>query len=177
MTTHGQSHGPFDLWGSLALGPCLRSFHRTTSGTGGHRITAVRVHQTSDHVDGVQFRFDSDVFHGAAGYSGKPTAVVTLDLEEDEDITSIKLTFANEMMWAKSLAFTTSKGRVVDSGDAIQQLSAGGFVSRYNQPSVTMANNGAPLAGFEDIVCLEEDPEMGACLTQKITFKFSPPPG
>ena len=36
---------------------------------------------------------------------------------------------------------------------------------------------GAPLAGFEDIICLEEDPEMGACLTQKITFKFSPPPG
>ena len=172
MTTHGQSHGPFDLWGRTPE-PCLRSFHRTTtSETGGHRITAVRVHQTSDHVDGVQFRFDSDVFHGAAGYSGKPTAVVTLDLEEDEDITSIKLTFANEMMWAKSLAFTTSKGRVVDSGDAIQQLSAGGFVSRYNQPSVTMANNGAPLAGFEDIICLEEDPEMGACLTQKITFKF-----
>ena len=92
-------------------------------------------------------------------------------MEEDEDITSIKLTFANEMMWAKSLAFTTSKGRVVDSGDAIQQLSAG-FVSRYNQPSVTMANNGAPLTGFVDEICIEEDPEMGACLTQKITFKF-----
>ena len=167
MTTHGRSHGPFELWGALCSGP----IGGVTSGRTGHRITAVRVHQTSDHVDGVQFRFDSDVFHGAAGYSGKPTAVVTLDLEEDEDITSIKLTFANEMMWAKSLAFTTSKGRVVDSGDAIQQLSAG-VVSRYNQPSVTMANNGAPLAGFEDIVCIEEDPEMGACLTQKITFKF-----
>ena len=174
MTTHGQSHGPFDLWGSLASGP----IGGVTSGRTGHRITAVRVHQTSDHVDGVQFRFeDGDEFHGTAGRSGKPTAVVTLNLDEDEDITSVKLTFANEMMWAKSLAFTTSKGRVVDSGDASQQLSAGGFVSRYNQPSVTMANNGAPLAGFEDIVCLEEDPEMGACLTQKITFKFSPPPG
>ena len=96
MTTHGQSHGPFDLWGSLALqGSCLRSFHRTTSKTGGHRITAVRVHQTSDHVDAVQFRFDGDVFHGTFGGSGKPTAVVTLDLDDDEDITSIKLTFAN----------------------------------------------------------------------------------
>ena len=134
--------------------------------------TAVRVHQTSDHVDAVQFRFDGDVFHGTFGGSGKPTAVVTLDLDDDEDITSIKLTFANEMMWAKSLAFTTSKGRVVDSGGVIQQLSAGGFVSRYNQPSVTMANNGAPLTGFVDELCLEEDPEMGTCLTQKITFKF-----
>ena len=171
MTTHGQSHGPFDLW-ALALEPCLRSFHRTTSATGGHRITAVRVHQTSDHVDGVQFRFDGEAFHGTAGRSGKPTAVVTLELDEDEDITSIKLTFANEMMWAKSLEFTTSKGRVVDSGDASQQLSAGGFVSRYNQPCVTMANNGAPLTGFEEDIGIEEDPEMGACLTQKITFKF-----
>ena len=76
------------------------------------------------------------------------------------------------MMWAKSLEFTTSKGRVVDSGDASQQLSAGGFVSRYNQPCVTMANNGAPLTGFEEDISIEEDPEMGACLTQKITFKF-----
>ena len=76
------------------------------------------------------------------------------------------------MMWAKSLAFTTSKGRVVDSGGVIQQLSAGGFVSRYNQPSVTMANNGAPLTGFVGELCIEEDPEMGTCLTQKITFKF-----
>ena len=42
----------------------------------------------------------------------------------------------------------------------------------YNQPSVTMANNGAPLTGFEEDISLEEDPEMGACLTQKITFKF-----
>ena len=24
----------------------------------------------------------------------------------------------------------------------------------------------------QDIICIEEDPEMGACLTQKITFKF-----
>ena len=191
MTTHGQSHGPFELWGSLASGPAFIAFSQLNPQaetpsqatfdsswfSRGHRVTAVRVHQTSDHVDGVQVRFDGDRFHGTAGRSAKPTAVVTLDLDEDEDITSIKLTFANEMMWAKSLAFTTSKGRVVDSGDAIQQLSAGGFVSRYNQPSVTMANNGAPLAGFEDIICLEEDPEMGACLTQKITFKFSPPPG
>ena len=145
---------------------------RTTTEAGGHRITAVRVHQTSDHVDRVQFRFDSDVFHGTAtSRSGKPTAIVALDLDEDEDITSVKLTFANEMMWAKSLTFTTSKGRVVDSGDAIQQLSAG-FVSRYNQPSVTMANNGAPLTGFVDELCIEEDPRMGSCLTQKITFKF-----
>ena len=60
---------------------------------------------------------------------------------------------------------------IVDSGDAIQQLSAG-FVSRYNQPSVTMANNGAPLTGFVDELCIEEDPRMGSCLTQKITFKF-----
>ena len=45
-------------------------------------------------------------------------------------------------------------------------------MSRYNQPSVTMANNGAPLTGFEDIICIEEDPEMGTCLTQKITFQF-----
>ena len=175
MTTHGQSHGPFELWGAPASAwvPSM-GIGRTTTEAGGHRITAVRVHQTSDHVDRVQFRFDSDVFHGTVGSrSGKPTAVVTLELDEDEDITSIKLTFANEMMWAKSLAFTTSKGRVVDSGDAIQQLSAGGgFMSRYNQPSVTMANNGAPLTGFVDEICIEEDPEMGACLTQKITFKF-----
>ena len=173
MTTHGQSHGPFELWGALCSGP----IGGVTSGRTGHRITAVRVHQTSDHVDGVQIRIDGvgsnvDGFHGTFGRSGKPTAVVALDLDEDEDITSVKLTFANEMMWAKSLAFTTSKGRVVDSGDAIQQLSAGGFVSRYNQPSVTMANNGAPLTGFVDEICIEEDPEMGACLTQKITFKF-----
>ncbi len=115
MTTHGQSHGPFELWGALASGP----IGGVTSGRlGPHRITAVRVHQTSDHVDGVQFRFDGEAFHGTAGRSGKPTAVVTLELDEDEDITSIKLTFANEMMWAKSLEFTTSKGRVVDSGDA-----------------------------------------------------------
>ena len=173
MTTHGQSHGPFDLWGSLASGPLGHTTSETRAGPGvGHRITAVRVHQTSDHVDAVQFRFDGDVFLGTFGGSGKPTAVVTLELDEDEDITSIKLTFANEMMWAKSLAFTTSKGRVVDSGGVIQQLSAGGFVSRYNQPSVTMANNGAPLTGFVDELCLEEDPEMGTCLTQKITFKF-----
>ena len=176
MTTHGQSHGPFDLWGSLASGPIGRATFSRLPTAAGNRITAVRVHQTSDHVDGVQIRLDGigsnvDGFHGTFGRSGKPTAVVALDLDEDEDITSIKLTFANEMMWAKSLAFTTSKGRVVDSGDAIQQLSAG-FVSRYNQPSVTMANNGAPLTGFVDEICIEEDPEMGACLTQKITFKF-----
>lgn len=45
-------------------------------------------------------------------------------------------------------------------------------MSRYNQPCVTMANNGAPLKGFEEDISLVEDPEMGACLTQKITFKF-----
>ena len=96
MTTHGQSHGPFDLWGSLASGPLGHTTSETRAGPGvGHRITAVRVHQTSDHVDGVQFRFDGEAFHGTAGRSGKPTAVVTLELDEDEDITSIKLTFAN----------------------------------------------------------------------------------
>ena len=77
MTTHGQSHGPFDLWGSLVSGPIGRTTFSRLPTAAGNRITAVRVHQTSDHVDGVQFRFDSDVFHGAAGYSGKPTAVVS----------------------------------------------------------------------------------------------------
>ena len=69
MTTQGESHGPFDLWSrSLAIGDREASYVATAcQGYQGAHVTAVRVHQTSEHVDGVQFQFRGDeAFHGTS---------------------------------------------------------------------------------------------------------------
>ena len=179
--TMSVSHGPFDLW-SLLVAPgrdLSPSTHETPEGA---RILAVRVHQADDHVDGVEFRYrqpsPSDVppWFGAHGRSGKKTTPVTLTLEDDEDIVSVKVTFANERLWARSLVFTTSTGRVVDSGEARRPRWAP-LIASANVPSVVLENGGAPLSGVKVEVFLRDEdiPDCPApipCLTQTTTFKF-----
>ena len=164
--------------------PLCASIRRPTTSTACNFDTASRRPRTSASTcSAVDARTVTDFlgpyeWFGTHGRSGKPTVPVTLFLEDGEDIVLVKLSFTNKKT-VGSLCFTTSTGRVVDSGVARRQIGGrvtfpGGFP---NVPDVLMQNNGAPVTGFIEMIYVRSETiayhlDPVPCLVQSITFKF-----